>query len=189
MSPRPKRFRMMHHPPVVRGFRPYGSSTGLTGNIKLLFEEYEAVKLADYENLSQLEAAKRMNISRPTFTRIYDKARKKIAQAFIENLTIVIDGGNVQFEGEWFRCLNCNSTFKVPKTENELTECPICHSKKIVNINSNIGREKEYNIKRRGDTGFCVCINCGMKISHQAGIPCRNVICPNCGMNMRREIL
>jgi len=192
MSPRPKRFRTMCQPPVIRGFRPYGSSTELTGAVKLLFEEYEAIRLADYENLSHTIAAKMMNISRPTFTRIYDNARKKIAQAFMENSSIVIDGGNVRFDEEWFRCSNCNTTFKAQKKENKTMECPICHSEKIININSTIKNKtdtKNYkNMSRNRNKGFCICPKCGIKISHQAGIPCREIICNECGTNMIKDI-
>ena len=65
-------------------------SRGTAGSVELL-EEYEAIRLADYEN-SHEEAAQRMNISRPTFTRLYDKARKH-SPAFIESKSIVIRGG------------------------------------------------------------------------------------------------
>ena len=47
------------------------------------FDDTEAVRLLDYEGLMQEEAADRMNISRP-LTRIYENARKTIAQAFVE---------------------------------------------------------------------------------------------------------
>ncbi len=192
MSPRPKRFRRMCQPPVMRGFRPYGSSMELTGVVKLLFEEYEAIRLADYKNLSHTIAAKMMNISRPTFTRIYDNAKKKIAQAFIETRSIVIDGGNVRFEEEWFKCSNCNTTFKTQKKENKTMECPVCHSEKIININStmrkNINTKNYNNISRNRNKGFCICPKCGIKISHQAGIPCREIICHECGTNMIKDI-
>jgi len=42
-----------------------------------------------------------MNISRPTFTRIYDKARKTIAEAFVEGKIIVISGGDINIDDEY----------------------------------------------------------------------------------------
>ena len=113
MSPRPKRGRMMSEPPFVSGFMPEGGDFNPDEVLVLHFEEYEAIKLSDYEYLTQLQASKRLGVSRPTFTRIYDSARKKIAKAFIENKRIVIQGGEVEFEETWYRCLDCNSVFKV----------------------------------------------------------------------------
>ncbi|RKY19107.1 MAG: dinitrogenase iron-molybdenum cofactor biosynthesis protein [Planctomycetota bacterium] len=40
--------------------------------------------------------------------------------------------------------------------------------------------------KGLGPGGECVCPQCGHKIPHQAGTPCRSVNCPKCGAPMRR---
>jgi len=98
MSPRRKRYRRISALPSIQGYKPIGIPRKQIGEVVLLFEEYEALKLADYENLTQEEAAKRMDISRPTFTRIYDSCRKKLARAFIEGKAILIEGGDVRFE-------------------------------------------------------------------------------------------
>ena len=66
----------------MEGFKPFGVPMRELESIRLLYEEFEALRLADYEDLNQEVAAKKMNISRPTFTRLYDKARKKVAKAF-----------------------------------------------------------------------------------------------------------
>ena len=76
-------------------------------------EEYESIRLSDYEGLTQLEASKRLNVSRPTFTRIYDAARKKVAKAFVENKSISIEGGDVVFKENWYYCNHCHSVFKI----------------------------------------------------------------------------
>jgi predicted DNA-binding protein (UPF0251 family) len=54
-------------------------------------DEYEAVRLADYEGLTQSTAAKSMNISQPTFNRIVGNARKKIAEAIVKGKALRID--------------------------------------------------------------------------------------------------
>jgi hypothetical protein len=36
-------------------------------------------------------------------------------------------------------------------------------------------------------TGYCVCPNCGLKISHTPGQPCTKQICPDCSTKMVRE--
>ncbi len=78
--------------------RPKQERRKLLSSVSLLFDEYEAIRLLDYEGMNQDQAALQMNISRPTLTRIYEKARKTIAQALVEGNMIVIEGGNVQFE-------------------------------------------------------------------------------------------
>jgi len=39
----------------------------------------------------------------------------------------------------------------------------------------------------RGPDGFCVCSKCGYKISHQRGVPCSTLQCPNCKINLERK--
>ncbi len=99
--PRPKRKRKIFSLPQAEGFKPFGVNINDAEAVELLIEEYEALKLADYHNLTQEEAAKKMNISRPTFTRIYDKARKTIALAFVEGKIIIIKGGDIHIDNEY----------------------------------------------------------------------------------------
>jgi predicted DNA-binding protein (UPF0251 family) len=91
--PNRRRQRRITMLPPMEGFKPFGIPMRELETVILLYEEFEAIRLADYENLIQEEAAERMNISRPTFTRIYDKARKSIAKAFVEGKAIIIQGG------------------------------------------------------------------------------------------------
>ena len=56
-------------------------------------DEMEAIRLKDHEDLEQEQAAKKMNISQPTFNRLLSSARKKIAEALINGKAIRIEGG------------------------------------------------------------------------------------------------
>ena len=38
-----------------------------------------------------------------------------------------------------------------------------------------------------GPAGFCICVNCGYKKTHQPGIPCQEEKCPKCGKKLIRE--
>lgn len=105
--PRPKQDRKISVPPLMQGFKPFGIPRRMLDSVSLLFDEYEAVRLLDYDGLNQEQAAERMQISRPTLTRIYEKARKTIATAFVEGKMITIEGGNVQFDKQWYRCKRC----------------------------------------------------------------------------------
>ena len=91
-------------------------------------EEYEALKLCDYEHLTQAEAAELMNISRPTFTRIYESVRSKIARAFIEGLPITYEGGD-SLIAEWYTCDKCEIIFTLKNIGGK--SCPLCKSKEI----------------------------------------------------------
>jgi len=44
--------------------------------------------------MNQVEAAKMMDVSQPTFHRIITEAHRKIAEAFVEGNAIRIEGGN-----------------------------------------------------------------------------------------------
>jgi hypothetical protein len=37
-----------------------------------------------------------------------------------------------------------------------------------------------------GPAGSCICPNCGNSVPHQAGAPCYNISCPQCGVKMER---
>src|SRR4030066_100628 len=97
--PRPKRIRKMTNPPHFKGFRPIGLPEE-NSPVVLNYEEYEAIRLSDFELYGQVEAAQKMDISRPTFARIYESARRKVAQAFVLGKTIVFEGGKVYFDSE-----------------------------------------------------------------------------------------
>lgn len=168
----------MGRPPVIEGFRPFGGK-GRAGSVEILFEEYEALKLADYDMYSQAKAAEEMGVSRPTFTRIYDSTLKKIAKAFVENKQITIEGGNVSFDEEWFRCRNCSNTFKMPSHGKEVTECPVCSSGEIEHVNEQVRKFHETK-------DLCECVECGHLEKHIPGTPCREMTCPHCGGSMRR---
>lgn len=131
MSPRPKNIRKVGESPLSSGFLPAGSGSGDSGQVILLVEEFEAVRLCDYSGLMQSEAAERMGVSRPTLTRIYASARKKIAKALVCHLPLSIEGGSSYMEAQWFRCGACGLVFNniVPRPgASSAPDCPLCGS-------------------------------------------------------------
>lgn len=143
MIGRPQKIRKIAGAPSVSGFSPCGQARRGRGrrrghqqaDILLLFEEYESIRLLDYEGHNQTDAAELMHVSRPTLTRIYQRARKKVAQAFIEGSTIKFEGGKVHYETEWYQCTQCKSIFNIPENgseNNRKLECPLCGSHEIV---------------------------------------------------------
>lgn len=117
----------------MEGFKPFGIPMRDLDSIDLLYEEFEALRLADYEDLTQEEAAKKMNISRPTFTRLYAKARKNIAKAFVEGKAIIIRGGTYQTEDYWYRCDDCHET---TVSDLPVDHCSGCESENITSMSS-----------------------------------------------------
>lgn len=95
---RPKQCRVVMATPAVSSFAPVGLAQSAPTPVKMNYDEYEAIRLMDYEELQQSQAAELMNVSRPTFTRIYDAARKKVAKAIVEGCGVVITGDNAGFE-------------------------------------------------------------------------------------------
>jgi len=40
-----------------------------------------------------------------------------------------------------------------------------------------------------GTGGYCICAKCGTKVTHQQGVKCTSLKCPDCGHTMVREEL
>jgi len=124
---RPKSLRKVVKPPGFKGYRPYGHTNKSGGPVELLYEEYEAMKLADYDLMTHLEASKIMGVSRATFARIYERARRKMAQALVEVKEIKSVYGGAWFDKSWLICNQCNARFTIPETIKE-RNCPVCKS-------------------------------------------------------------
>ena len=131
---RPEKNRRIFQPPIMKGFKPFGIPHCKVETIQLSFEEYECIRLVNYEMLQQKEAAVLMNISRPTLTRIYNKALKHIAKAFIEGKAIIIEGGNYEFDNEWYRCKKCHKLAENPEKEQTCKNGENCHPKEFINL-------------------------------------------------------
>jgi hypothetical protein len=79
-------------------FKPRGIPTVDLEEIVLSLDEFEAIRLADYEQLYQEEAAAQMNISRQTFGRIIEAAHKKIADVLLHGKALKIESGEVNLK-------------------------------------------------------------------------------------------
>ena len=79
--PREKNERVLNFKPQYKSFIPQDKT--FQGETNLLHEEIEAIYLMDVLNLYQEDAAKKMQVSRTTFTRIIKNARTKLANALI----------------------------------------------------------------------------------------------------------
>lgn len=93
--PRPKCQRHVCGVPDKNYFKPRGIPSFELEEVVLNLDEYEAIRLADHEQLYQEEAAAQMNISRQTFGRIIESAHRKIADVLISGKALKIEGGEV----------------------------------------------------------------------------------------------
>lgn len=185
MCARRKRPRKILNPPPIKGFKPYGVDPVVepsVDSVNLLFEEYEALRLIDYDRLNHHQASVMMNVSRPTFTRIYAAALQKIATAFVEGRQIVIEGGKVYFDSDWHQCNSCESYFSHPHKHILIKECPLCGSEDISDFDLPIEENKMHTSEDQ-----CICPQCEFEQIHQPGVPCKEEICPECGHFMKRK--
>jgi uncharacterized protein len=136
--PRPRKDRMVMRPPLWTAFKVAGKRSREGIPVAMSLDEFEAIRLADYEGLEHAEAAAVMAISRPTFTRLIESARKKTALLFIEGKEIRIEGGSVHFKGNIYRCLDCGKLTDAD-FEKEIENCPECGSERLTNIAESFG--------------------------------------------------
>ena len=90
---RPKKMRWIKCLPGERCFKPICKPLDTVKSVYLTLDEFEAVRLADLDGMKQVSAAKRLKISRPTFSRIVSSARNKIADGLVNIKAIRIEGG------------------------------------------------------------------------------------------------
>jgi len=143
---RPRRCRRVRGNPNCGCFGPEG--TLAKEEIHLSLEELEAIKLKDYEELDQINAAEEMNVSQPTFHRILQEARRKIADALVNAKSLKIHGGANKMAMKKFRCYACSHKWEIPYGTKRPEECPKCES-------NNLHRSEEDSGFGRGKGGCC----------------------------------
>jgi len=158
MRGRPKRKRIVNFFPEITYFKPVGIFLRDLQQETLSFDEVEAIRLYNLEDLDQKKAAEKMGISRVTFLRIIHKANKKIGRCLIYGKAIKIKGGDFmpRFDGT-------GPQGQGPKT----------------------GRRGQTSTNRPLGSENCVCPQCNQEVPHRRGTPCSETKCPKCGTPMR----
>ncbi len=124
---RPTKSRRVCHFPQNSTFIPDNEKSD--GVIILTVDEYEAIRLIDKERLSQEECARYMQVARTTVQKIYEEARKKLADMLVDGLSLKIEGGEYKL---------CNG-------RNHLCEKNGCKKQEFVN---KYYKEKGVNVMR-----------------------------------------
>ena len=67
-------------------------------NVVLNLDEYECIRLIDYEGLEQEQCAKQMGVARTTVQAIYKSAREKLADFLVNGKGLCIEGGDIMMK-------------------------------------------------------------------------------------------
>jgi len=145
-SRRAYRKRRIASPPRYKNYKPSGIPRTELQQTSITLDEYEAFRLADYEGHDHLNASIQMKISRPTFSRLIEKARGKIAHAIIDGHELTIEGGNIDFSQALHRCRDCGEEHNHPINA-RIDDCPECGSEDVENITD---KYLETNAKDQG---------------------------------------
>ncbi len=92
---RPPCCRRISGAPTSSVFKPAGVPARMLDEVVVTLDELESIRLADFEGLYQEQAAELMGVSRPTFGRIVEAARRKVADALVHGKLLRIAGGPI----------------------------------------------------------------------------------------------
>lgn len=104
--------------------------------IRLTIDEREALRLADLEGLSHEEAGQMMGVSRATFGRIIEQARKIVADALINGKAINVEGGNYEISSteRLFACESCEYEWHEEPGSGRPKACPSCRHSMVFRV-------------------------------------------------------
>ncbi len=109
--PRPRIPKSVCNEPSVDTFTPTGKANRNEDIVTMSIEEYEVFRLIDREGLTQAQCGSVMGVARSTVQRIYDSARKKLAESIIDAKTLKIGGGDYSLcvkKKNQNMCSHCN---------------------------------------------------------------------------------
>jgi len=137
---RPINCRRVGSMPESNYFKPRGIPLSALEEAVLTVDEFEAIRLADLEGLYQEQAAEKMNVSRQTFGRIIESARKKVAEALVRGKALKIEGGKFEMASmRRFRCYECLHSWERPYGTGRPDGCPSCKSSNIHRAQDDMG--------------------------------------------------
>ena len=125
---RPKKDRLVGFNPKINYFKPRGIPVLDLDEVCLTVDERESLRLADLLGMSQAEAGERMGVSRATFGRIIQRARKIVADAIINGKAVRVEGGNYQLVDtkRTFVCHRCDNIWEEPFGTGRPEGCSVC---------------------------------------------------------------
>ena len=125
---RPQKCRRVKIDPKISYFKPRGIPMIDLEQVQLTVDELEALRLADFLGVSHEKAGSQMGVSRATFGRIIEHARKIVADALIHAKAINVEGGNYErvdaTGNRVFLCDGCQYRWDEPPGTGRPEKCP-----------------------------------------------------------------
>lgn len=110
--------RVCKFPKYVR----FSAETSTADTVVMTVDEYEVVRLIDYQNLTQEECSLQIKVARTTVQGIYFSARRKIADVLVNGKTLIIDGGEYElcnYRGKCNKVCDKRCKRNIEKGEND----------------------------------------------------------------------
>lgn len=125
---RPQKHRRVAFNPEISYFKPRGIPMFDLEEVRLTVDQREAIRLSDLLGMSHEDAGRRMGVSRATFGRIVQRARKAVADALINGKAINVEGGNYKIVSTTriFYCDTCGQEWEEPLGTGRPECCPSC---------------------------------------------------------------
>lgn len=134
--PRPKKKRNIVCSPGISYFKPRGVPLRSIREVAITMDEYEAIRLADLLGLAHEEAGQRMGVSRATFGRIVQNARRSVAEALVKGMAIKIEDGrynSLEDRIVAYMCEECGRRWEFHE-ESDLEKCPRCSHENLQRV-------------------------------------------------------
>lgn len=118
---RPKKCRKVCCMPPNNAFGPIDGNPDMDSVILMTVEEYETIRLIDQQGLTQEECAEYMNVARTTVQKLYNDARKKLADSLVEGKALRINGGDYQLCNGRYPHPGCRKRRRFCQTDSDIS--------------------------------------------------------------------
>jgi predicted DNA-binding protein (UPF0251 family) len=144
---------MVAFSPDISYFKPRGIPMFDLEEVRLTVDEREAIRLSDLMGMSHEEAGSLMGVSRATFGRIIQRARKAVADALINGKAINVEGGNYKLVSKTrvFACANCSHEWEEPLGTGRPKGCPSCNDNNFHRIGKKTINRDELVVEMQND--------------------------------------
>ncbi|BAI81156.1 conserved hypothetical protein [Deferribacter desulfuricans SSM1] len=131
---RPPKKRKVKHRPRFSEFGPYCNFCEHIPVAELSIDQLEAMRLADLEGLSQEEAADKMHVSRQTFGRIVEQARRIVTDALVNGKRLILSyDEHIEFVPREVKCIECGHEWVLADgIEEKDVVCPKCNKSEVI---------------------------------------------------------
>ena len=98
--PRPPKWKQVCCLPETNLFGPMNRVGTSAETVEMTVEEYETIRLIDFEGMTQEDCSEWMKVARTTVQGLYEQARKKLADCLVNGRPLKIEGGKYRLYGD-----------------------------------------------------------------------------------------